>query len=225
MKKLIYIILLFVTLCGPSFSAVVKLDLIEGNWLSSDDIRSQSGNLLTGKYQPPAKPLLEYRTYMVFNSPGFTEQITSVRFISGLAESTQNGTLSVYSIETNLNILRDGNRCLFNSCLDIYNDLGDGHLYGSSEIDLISDTQADLLLSDINIINLVANGGMFAIGLQYESNGYILGGFGVVPDPYPFIEVTTVPIPGAIVLLSSALFFLFPALKRIREPTINRANI
>lgn len=200
-KKGLAVFLMLSMYCGPAYSLVIGA-LDSGTYVNTGSHSSSNPNYVAGRCIQCTEPGL-YRNFFVFNVPQ-SGTITSATLRIDSTEVSVGGLYTLWSIESDLQRLRDGGVGL----TDIYNDLGTGELFGETVIFANQDyVMLEIELNALAIASMNATGGLWAIGGNYASSGYAFG-FSVTGTIRELVITQVVPIPGALGLLLASLISL-----------------
>ena len=158
----------------------------------------------------------DFRNFFVFDLTDIVDQITSAKLMVNTIEVTGGGgTYKLFSVETDVGELTEDGFGL----TEIFDDLGEGSLYGSREIsDSEHDTDIDIPLGADFLSAANSASGLFAIGgalSPLTADPQYVFGYGE-PDVQ---LVLTIPEPGTVVLLltGAAAMFAFTRGRRMRR--------
>lgn len=221
--------MLIVVSC-PASSATINVGAIDSGQYRSDGFHNASiDNYLAGEARGT-----EHRNWFAFDLSGVTLQ--AWEFITGATLSLQSGLSrgdateqwTVMSVETTVTDIMAGHSAGSTAGIDIFNDLQNGNLYGSTTISVptISDAIISVSFTGANSISDIASsiGGLFAVGgyvssLNSLSDEFLFSGTsGQLASVNLALETATVPVPPAIWLFGSGLLGLIAISRRKKVP-------
>jgi len=217
---------LLIFISWPASSATIYVGAIDSGWYRSDGLH----RALTDNYLAGESGVFEHRNWFAFDLNGVTLQ--AGEFISGATLSLPSGLSggdateqwTVMSVETAVTEVISRHSAGSTTGMDIFDDLEDGSVYGSTTISLptISEAIIDVSFTGANAISDIASsiGGLFAVGgyvssLDPASDEFLFSGTsGQLARVNLLLETTAVPIPPAIWLFGSGLLGLIGISRR-----------
>jgi hypothetical protein len=201
-------------------AATIEVGAVDGGWYRSDGLHNSSND----NYQAGDSGATELRNWFTFDLSGVTLQ--AGEFVSSATLSLQNGgyggnereTWTVVNVETDASDVMADHNPQSTDGTDIFNDLQDGSIYGSTTINSSTSPDAiiDVSLTGVNSISDITSsiGGLFAIG------GYV-SSLSPLTDEYLFsssdgqlasvtlsLETAVLPVPAAFWLFGSGILGL-----------------
>jgi hypothetical protein len=200
----------------PASSASVTLQDGRRGWYRDTGYTEVgNSNYLVGECTPDACgfAFAEYRNFFLFDVSAIDQRIASASLLlwlppGGFISPTDS---EVYEL---FDVLTDPDDLGRFWGVEIFDDLGTGTSYGSHvATDTDESTWLEVPLNAAALLDLNAAGALFALGgavtsLDDLTNDELL--FGQSGNRHAYLVLETVPLPGAVWLLASALLLLVP---------------